>query len=56
MAAQVGKEGEDYDWNDDGTWAYARTAEEVVCHAGYEYHLDNLDALLCQCGNSNEDG
>lgn len=30
LAAQVGREGEDYDWNDDGTWAYARTAEEVV--------------------------
>ena len=30
LSAQVGREGEDYDWNDDGTWAYARTAEEVV--------------------------
>lgn len=34
LAAQVGKEGEDYDWNDDGTWAYARTAEEVVAMQG----------------------
>lgn len=30
LAAQVGREGEDYDWNDDGTWEYARAAEEVV--------------------------
>lgn len=34
LAAQVGREGEDYDWNDDGTWAYARTAEEVVAMQG----------------------
>lgn len=34
LAAQVGKEGEDYDWNDDGTWAYARTAEEVIAMQG----------------------
>lgn len=30
LAAQVGREGEDYDWNDDGTWEYMRPAEEVV--------------------------
>lgn len=29
MAAQVGREGEDYDWNDDGTWEYARAMEEA---------------------------
>lgn len=29
MLAQVGVEGVDYDWNDDGTWSYCYPADEV---------------------------
>ncbi len=30
LLAEVGQEGTDYDWNDDGTWMYVRAADEVL--------------------------